>query len=133
MKFLTLILTFTICAGLFAKEEVRAKKETKVTKELPDFDTKLARKLHKEEGAILLDVRTLIEYKFSNIPNSKRIHVGDLDEEIGQVKKWVKNDLDHPIIVFCAAGIRAKRAKKILKKHGFTRVMNLGGISDWEK
>lgn len=139
MKYISFMISIFIAANLIAKDEVKTKKdsasapakEAKQVKELKDFDSKLAHKLVEKEGALLLDVRTLIEHKFSSLPNSKRIHVGDLDEKIGKVKKWVKNDLDHPIVVFCAAGVRAKKAKAILKKHGFTRVMNLGGISDW--
>jgi rhodanese-related sulfurtransferase len=98
---------------------------------IEDYDSKMAHKLVKEQGGLLLDVRTLIENKISSIKGAKRIHVGDLEEEIEQVKKWVGNDMNKPIVVFCAAGVRAARAKKILKKSGFTCVQNLGGISDW--
>ena len=96
-----------------------------------DYDQKMAHKLVKEEGGLLLDVRTLIEYKISSLDGSKRIHVGDLEEKIDQVKEWVGNDMNKPIVVFCAAGVRSARAKKILKKNGFNCVQNLGGISDW--
>lgn len=105
--------------------------EKKKQVELKDYDSKLAHHLVEKEGALLLDVRTLVEYKFSHLKGSKRIHVGDLEEEIDTVKKWVKNDMNHPVVVFCAAGVRAARAKKILEKHGFKKVVNLGGISDW--
>lgn len=124
-SFIIFILIIVSLSG-FAKES-----KTKQTVELKDYDSKIAHYLVEKESALLLDVRTLIEYKFSNIPNSKRIHIGDLEDQINQVKKWVGDDLNHPIVVFCAAGVRAKRAKKILEKHGFKRVVNLGGISDW--
>ena len=96
-----------------------------------DFDSKLAHHLVEKENALLLDVRTLIEHKISNIKGSKRIHVGDIEDNISKIKEWVKNDLEKPIVVYCAAGVRAKRAKKILQDNGFKCVQNLGGISDW--
>lgn len=100
-------------------------------KQVEDYDSKMAHQLIEKQGGLLLDVRTLIEYKISSLDGSKRIHVGDLEEKIDTVKKWVGSDMDKPIVVFCAAGVRAARAKKILKKNGFTCVQNLGGISDW--
>jgi rhodanese-related sulfurtransferase len=124
MRRLVFALIFILSLSAFADD-----KKSQI--ELKDYDSKVAHELYEKEGALLLDVRTLVEYKFSSIKGSKRIHVGDLEEEIDKVKKWTKGDKNHPIIVFCAAGIRAERAKKILKKHGYKRVVNLGGISDW--
>ncbi len=124
MRSLILILTLVISTSVFAEGK---KKEI----ELKDYDSKVARHLVEKEKALLLDVRTLIEYKFSSLDGSKRIHIGDLEEEMGKIKKWTKGDKNHPIVVFCAAGTRADKAKKILKKHGYTKVVNVGGISDY--
>lgn len=99
--------------------------------EIRDYDSKIAHYLVEKQGALLLDVRTLIEHKISNIKGSKRIHVGDIGDNIEKIKKWVQNDLEKPIVVYCAAGVRAKKAQKILKENGFKCVQNLGGISDW--
>lgn len=98
---------------------------------LKDFDSKLAHQLIEKENGLLLDVRTLIEHTFSSVKGSKRIHVGDLEDQIEKIKKWVDGDMNRPIVVFCAAGIRAAKAKKILIKNGFKRVVNVGGISDY--
>jgi rhodanese-related sulfurtransferase len=99
--------------------------------ELKDFDSKVSHHLVEKEGALLLDVRTLIEYKIKSLNNSKRIHIGDLEDSITQVKVWNDNSLDKPIVVFCASGVRSAKAKKILIQHGFKKVVNLGGIGDW--
>lgn len=96
-----------------------------------DYDTRLAHYLVEKQDALLLDVRTLLEYKISNIKGSKRIHVGDLKDKIQDLKKWVNNDMEKPVVVYCAAGLRAEKAKKILQENGFKCVQNLGGISDW--
>lgn len=124
MRILLLALTLIISVSTFAEDKKKAV-------ELKDYDSKLAHYLVEKENALLLDVRTFIEYKFSSLDGSKRIHIGDLEEEMDKIKKWTKGNKDHPIVVFCAAGIRAERAKKILKKQGYTRVVNLGGVSDW--
>jgi rhodanese-related sulfurtransferase len=140
MKSLLLSLLITLGLVTPAKAEENYQKDKKpdeVTKSnlncdtIKDYDRDTAHTLIKQEKGLLLDVRTLIEYKISNIKNSKRIHVGDLEEEIDKVKTWVDNDMNRPIVVFCAAGVRAARAKKILKSKGFKCVQNLGGISDW--
>lgn len=121
---LTLTLTLVISTSVFAETQ---KKEI----ELKDYDSKVAHYLVEKEHALLLDVRTLVEYKFSSLKGSKRIDVGDLEKEMDKIKKWTKGDKNHPIVVFCASGRRAARAKKILKKHGYTHVVNVGGISDY--
>ena len=100
---------------------------------LIDGDATMAKKLVTKENALLLDVRTTFEAAFSQIKGSKRIHISDLEKNIQTVKSWVDGDLSRPIVVYCAAGVRAAQAKEILQKHGFKRVMNLGGVSDWKE
>jgi len=39
---------------------------------------------------------------------------------------------DERIYVYCKAGGRAEQAKTILEENGFTNVINIGGLSDWE-
>lgn len=118
MRLLLILSVLTISLSTFAIE-------------LRDYDSKVAHHLVKKEGALLLDVRTLFEYKIKSLENSKRIHVGDLEQKISTIKKWVGDDLNKPIVVFCASGGRSAKAKEILMKKGFKRVVNLGGIADW--
>ena len=40
---------------------------------------------------------------------------------------------DTPILVYCAAGLRAALAGQTLKELGFNDVKNLGGFDDWVK
>lgn len=40
---------------------------------------------------------------------------------------------DTPILVYCAAGLRAALAGQTLKELGFNDVKNLGGFEDWVK
>lgn len=101
--------------------------------EIKDNDGKFAQKLVKENGALLLDVRTKPEHMISSISEAKRIHIGDLEERMDDVKKWTKGNKEKPIVVFCAAGVRAEKARAILKKAGYKNVINMGGISNWPK
>jgi rhodanese-related sulfurtransferase len=41
-------------------------------------------------------------------------------------------DMNAPIIVYCASGIRATVVKSILEDLGYTNVMNAGGLTDLE-
>ncbi|MBP6885775.1 MAG: rhodanese-like domain-containing protein [Candidatus Pacebacteria bacterium] len=41
--------------------------------------------------------------------------------------------LDQKVYVYCAGGVRAEEAKDILLAHGFGEVVNIGGLSDWQK
>lgn len=125
--FLLLLITF-ISINVYAEHDNTKKFDCDTIR---DFDSDIAHHLVEKQDALLLDVRTLIEHKISHIKGSKRIHVGDILEKISTIKEWVKNDLEKPIVIYCAAGIRAAKAKKILQENGFKCVQNLGGISDW--
>jgi len=38
-----------------------------------------------------------------------------------------------PIVVYCASGMRASKAKAILERQGFKTVLNAGGLADLQK
>jgi len=99
---------------------------------LPDRDPQLACELVKHEDALLLDVRSWWEYSLYRFPGAKNISVGDLSERLDEVTQALGGSKEKPIVVYCARGVRASTAKKILQEAGFSRVTNLGGISDWK-
>ncbi|MDI1444126.1 rhodanese-like domain-containing protein [Polyangium sp. 6x1] len=98
---------------------------------LPDRDPALARKLV-AEGGVLIDVRTPEEYAERHLDKATNIPVGELETRLSEVEKLTGGDKTKPIVVHCAAGPRAARAKKILLGAGYTQVTNLGGINDWD-
>ncbi|TKC93034.1 rhodanese-like domain-containing protein [Polyangium fumosum] len=98
---------------------------------LPDRDPALARKLV-SEGGVLIDVRTPDEYAERHLDNATNIPVGEFETRLSEVEKLTGGDKTKPIVVHCAAGPRAARAKKILLEAGYTQVTNLGGINDWD-
>jgi rhodanese-related sulfurtransferase len=99
---------------------------------LADHDPALAHKLV-SEGAVLLDVRNADEFSARHLPGAVNIPVGDLEGRLDEVKKLAGGDDRKPIVVYCASGNRAGRAKKTLGAAGFEQVTNLGSIDDWDR
>jgi phage shock protein E len=71
-------------------------------------------------GAVILDVRTKLEYQSGHIRNSINIPIDNLPQNI---KKLNRNK---PIITCCASGARSASARRILKSNGFEQVYNGG-------
>jgi rhodanese-related sulfurtransferase len=73
-----------------------------------------------------IDVRTQGEYKGHHIKEFKNIPLNTLKSQIGSL------DQSKETVVICQSGMRSAQAAKILKKAGFTDVLNVtGGISAW--
>ncbi len=64
----------------------------------------------------VLDVREESERMVYEVPDSKHIPLGQLRSRINEINKAME------IIVFCAIGVRAYNAARILMEHGFTNV-----------
>ncbi len=90
-----------------------------------DLDGAEARRLV-AGGALLLDVRTNGEFKRGHVPGATNISVTELTKHLGGL-----GAKDRDIVVYCASGARSSRAQSILRKAGFTKVRNLGGIDRW--
>ena len=76
------------------------------------------------QGAVLLDVRTVEEYRNARIPGSKNVPLQD----IAKVQNIIHNK-NTPVFVHCQSGARSRQAVNILKSMGYTNVKNIGGIS----
>ena len=85
----------------------------------------------KEQGALLLDVRTRQEFLRSRIKGAKSIPITELKQRLHEIEILVAGDRSHPIVVYCERGYRASQAREVLLNAGFERVTNLGGIHDW--
>ena len=77
-------------------------------------------------GARLLDVRSPEEYGNGHLPGAINIPVQDLDRRLAEV-----GPADHDLIVYCRSGHRSARATEILRRHGFSKVHNLGPMTAW--
>lgn len=99
--------------------------------ERPRFDNQPGRLFRKEyestPGAVLLDVRTMAEFKSGTLPKAV-----NLDFMSPSFKSNVaKLDKSKTYFVFCRSGNRSGQACKMMYQMGFD-VRNLtGGIGEW--
>jgi rhodanese-related sulfurtransferase len=77
-------------------------------------------------GALLLDVRTPEEFAAGRIDGARNLPVDSLAGALSTLPK------DKPIVVYCAAGVRAGRAAQLLADNGFD-ARNLGAMSAWPR
>jgi rhodanese-related sulfurtransferase len=81
------------------------------------------------DDAIVLDVRSMAEFKDGHIVNAINIPLNGLGNNVKQIEKH----RDKPIVTVCRSGSRSGSACAILRKHGFENVKNLrGGMLAWE-
>ena len=67
----------------------------------------------KENGAIIIDVRTPQEFDHGHIQGSKNIPLDKIQREVKTIKSFNK-----PIITVCKSGARSGMAKSILNSAG---------------
>lgn len=75
-------------------------------------------------GAQLIDVRTAEEYIAGHIKGATNLSLQDI--QTGSLPSVSK---DTTIYVYCHSGNRSSQATTILKKSGFTNVIDLGAIT----
>lgn len=64
-------------------------------------------------GAIIVDVRSISEYKGGHIPGSKNFPLDNIRTKVADLKK-----LNKPVITVCRSGARSGMARSILKSAG---------------
>ena len=84
--------------------------------------------MQKEEGYILLDVRTKAEYASGYIPGAINIPLGDIDERVVSSLP----DKEQMILVYCRSGNRSRQASDKLVKLGYKNIIEIGGINSWK-
>ena len=89
---------------------------------------RILRKVMRNEGAALtlIDVREPSEYRERHIPSAVNIPHKSLAKKPPRLRK------DTLLVVYCRSGSRAMVARSHLRRHGFERVANFGGISKWD-
>lgn len=81
-----------------------------------------------EQGAVLLDVRTKAEFMSGHAPLATNLDVQDIAK--GSLPNVDKNTT---VYVYCRSGNRSAQAKRLLENAGFTKVQDLGGLSDVQR
>jgi rhodanese-related sulfurtransferase len=80
----------------------------------------------RENGALMLDVRTVDEWNEAHIPNASLIPLDQLEGRVNEVST------DIPVVIYCRSGNRSQTALWILRNAGYTNVHHmLGGIIAW--
>lgn len=81
------------------------------------------------EEAVVLDVRSMAEFKDGHIVNAVNIPLNGLGSNLKQIEKH----RDKPVVIVCRSGSRSGSACGVLRKNGFENVKNLrGGMLAWE-
>lgn len=96
-----------------------------VEKETVQKEEKVVAKSHDTTSTLIVDVRTVEEFRGGAYPGAINIPLDELDfsrEKLG-------NNLSRQIIVYCASGARSAYAQKILAQMGYMNVKNGGGIA----
>lgn len=78
--------------------------------------------------AYLVDVRTPEEYSSGHFANA--INFDSTKIDAGETPDLAK---DAKIYLYCRTGRRAGESETLLKKAGYTNIINLGGLEDVEK
>lgn len=81
-------------------------------------------------GSVVLDVRTSEEFAEEHLSTAVNVPVDDLGTRLAEVDKLVAGDKSRTIVVYCAAGSRAGKARGVLESAGYTHVINGGGLDD---
>jgi rhodanese-related sulfurtransferase len=81
------------------------------------------------EEAVVVDVRSMNEFKDGHIINAENIPLNGLNNNLKALEKHKSK----PIIAVCRSGSRSGAACSTLRKAGFENVYNLrGGMMAWE-
>ncbi len=84
--------------------------------------------INEKKDILILDVRSIGEFRSGHIPKAKNIPVQELNTKVNTLNSYK----DKEIIVYCASGGRSASATSLLSKNGFTKVYNLGGIRNYK-
>ncbi|HSG43764.1 MAG TPA: rhodanese-like domain-containing protein, partial [Anaerolineales bacterium] len=79
-----------------------------------------------QDGAYVLDVRTVEEWDEFHAPNTTLIPLDQLTVRANEVPR------DREIVVVCRSGNRSQQRRDILLNAGFTNVTSMaGGLNEW--
>lgn len=73
----------------------------------------------------IIDVRSEKAYDSGHIPTAKSFPAGKIKDRLNEIPK------NQYLIIYCTVGANAQIVSKILKRSGYKRYMNWGGISRW--
>jgi phage shock protein E len=126
---LLVLLVLLVGVGCSSNNDAKQAPPTADTKPKAKKDPAAAKELL-AKGAVALDVRKPDEFSSGHLDRATNIPVQDLSARLADVEKLVGGDKSKPVVVYCAAGGRAAKAKEQLEAAGYTQVVNGGGYDD---
>ncbi len=86
-------------------------------------------RLINDQGAAVVDLRPVADFKRGHILDARNIPMSKLDDELGALRKLK----DKPVLLCCALGSTAAQAGIKLRAQGFDNVYPMaGGINAWQ-
>lgn len=80
-----------------------------------------------QDGATLVDVREIGEWKSGHAPRAVHIPLAQIDQGARRLKK------DRPVVVVCASGMRSRTGASRLRTLGFEATSVSGGMGAWQR
>ena len=91
---------------------------------------KAIRLMNNNSEILVLDIRSVAEFKAGHIKGAKNIPAKDISNQL----TGYTNFKDKPVLVYCNTGSSVTSAIKSLKNAGFEHINNLeGGIAAWKE
>ena len=84
---------------------------------------------HLKDGAQVVDVRTLEEFRSRHLPGTLNLPLGELPESAPSRL----SDKHQVLLLHCLSGTRSGAAKRLLQGMGYSRVFNLGSYRRAER
>ena len=101
---------------------------------VPRLSFEEANNIISKADTLIIDVRETSEIEVTgliknaiNIPKS----IIDANFDHSLIKNHLNDNEDITILVYCAVGVRSALVGHKLIKHGYKKVLNLGGFSEW--
>lgn len=76
-----------------------------------------------DQGALILDVRTVFEFHAGHVDGAVNIPVEDLEDRVGELGAPSRK-----VVVYCRSGTRSRRAASILRGAGYD-VVDAGSMA----
>ncbi|KMQ50849.1 Thioredoxin [Chitinispirillum alkaliphilum] len=84
--------------------------------------------IDESEDVIILDIRTVQEFRSGHLKNSTHIPLNELQNRIDEIQQYK----DQKILVYCRSGNRSIAGSQILLSNGFNQIYHLStGINGW--
>lgn len=81
--------------------------------------------LMRQGGAVVLDVRSAGEWEQGHHADAVHIPLDQLEQRLDDV-----GPTSTPVVVYCHSGARAMVAARVLRKAGYTTVINAGSLGN---